>query len=57
MAGRTGGYVQTVFNSHPPTVLQCIQRYDQLFAEIQAQNPMTLDDVVAQIDRIMAEKA
>jgi hypothetical protein len=57
MAGRSGGYVQTVFNSHPPTVLQRIQRYDQLFAEIQAQNPMTVDDVVERIDRILAEEA
>lgn len=56
MAGRVGGYVQTVFNAHPPTVLQRIQRFDQLFTEIQTQNPLTLDEVVEQIDRILAEE-
>lgn len=57
MAGRPSGYVQTVFNSHPPTVLQRIQRFDQLFNEIRAQNPMTLDDAVERIDKLLAEQA
>jgi hypothetical protein len=57
MASRPTGYVQTVFNSHPPTVLQRIQRFDQLFNEIQLQNPMTLDKVIETIESILAKES
>lgn len=46
IASRPSGYVHTVVNAHPPTVLQRIQQYDRLFEEIQGQNPMSLDEVI-----------
>jgi hypothetical protein len=56
MASRPTGYVQTVFNSHPPTVLQRIQRFDQLFYEIQSQNPMSREQIIETIESILAKE-
>ncbi len=53
MAARPGGYVHSVFNSHPPTVLQRIQRFDQLFNEIRTQNPMSIQDVIDYIEKLI----
>jgi hypothetical protein len=55
VAFRSGGYVQTIFNSHPPAVLQRIRQYDRLFDELYAQNPMTVKDAVQRIEGILAE--
>ncbi len=55
MAARPGGYVHTVLNSHPPTVLQRIQRFDKLFEEIQIQNPVTIEEVIQYIEKLLQE--
>jgi hypothetical protein len=47
------GYVHTVFNSHSPTVLKRIQRFDRTFGEIQAQNPMSIEQVIECIEKII----
>lgn len=53
MAARPGGYFQTVFNSHPPTVLRRIQQFEQLFEESQTQNPMSLDEVIGYVEGLL----
>jgi hypothetical protein len=51
-AFQVGGYIHTAFNSHPPSVLQRVRRFDQLFYEIQAQNGTTTGDVIKFIESL-----
>ena len=53
MALRAGGYMQTIFNSHPPTVLKRMQQFDQLFDEIQSQNKTNTADVIREIEGLL----
>lgn len=55
VAYRGMGFVQTVVNSHPPTVLKRIQRFDQLFLELQKNNPTTIDEVIRTIEQLLAQ--
>jgi hypothetical protein len=50
---RHGGYRQTVFNSHSPTVLEKINKFDQDFADLLSRSGMTVEESrVAAIEEI-----
>ncbi|MBN1966230.1 MAG: toll/interleukin-1 receptor domain-containing protein [Anaerolineae bacterium] len=49
VAQRPGGWMQTVFNAHPPTVLQRVRQFDQEFAVLYPRYGITLDDAMAEM--------
>lgn len=54
-APRPGGYVQTIFNTHPPTVLQKIRRFDQEFEDLYATEGVSLEEAKLRIKKIIDE--
>lgn len=54
-APRPGGYVQTIFNTHPPTVLQKIRRFDQEFEDLYATEGVSLEAAQIRIKKIIDE--
>jgi hypothetical protein len=52
---RPGGYRQTIFNSHPPTVLQKTHQFDQEFEELYATKGVALEEADAQLEAILKD--
>ncbi|MCA9904387.1 MAG: toll/interleukin-1 receptor domain-containing protein [Anaerolineae bacterium] len=56
MAPRSGqGYFQTVFHSHPPSVLRKVRRFDQRFEELADRQDTTVDQAIALIEGILRQ--
>jgi hypothetical protein len=53
VVGRTGGWLQTVFNSHPPTVLQRVRKFDQEFEELYPRYGKSRPDAINEIRRVL----
>jgi len=51
---RPGGYLQTVFNSHPPTVIERIRRFDQVFDELYPTEGISVDKLLQRLDDALA---
>jgi hypothetical protein len=52
---RPGGYRQTIFNSHPPTVLQETHQFDQEFEELYATKGVVLEEADARLEAILKD--
>jgi len=52
---RPGGYRQTIFNSHPPTVLQKIRQFDQEFEELYATAGVSLEEADARLEALLKD--
>lgn len=48
-----GGYRQTLFKWHAPTVYQRIQEFDRKFEELRPHSPKTLPDVIAKLKTLL----
>lgn len=49
LAPRPGGWLQTIFNSHPPTVYRRMRRFDDEFNELYPKYGLSIENAVAQI--------
>lgn len=53
LAPRPGGWLQTIFNSHPPTVLQRMRRFDHEFKDLYPAYGVTRQAAIEEIQRIL----
>jgi hypothetical protein len=55
LSGRVGGYYQTLFNSHPPSVLEKLDRFDKRFDSLHRKYGKTVAETQAHIQTILRD--